>query len=80
MLPCNVGLMTVQTAQIVEGACTELQSEVWECRSCGDSAPCRVEITFSTANMPEHIKGKQRFSCQVCLCAERAWPRWNRMQ
>ena len=54
-----------------------LQVEKWECRACGIDAPCSVEITFSDAKLPEHLKGNQRFRT-VCLCAENQ-PDWKRI-
>lgn len=62
-------------------SCNEhLQVEVWECRACGDEAPCRVEITFSDTKMPQHLKGRQRFTRMVCLCGETPTPFWDRKE
>lgn len=58
-----------------------LQVESWECRACDKRAPCRVEIVFDVANLPEYVKGLQRFRSMVCLCNESpkgGKPQWNR--
>lgn len=62
-----------------QAACSALQVEVWECRACDNRAPCRVEITFSDAKLPQHLKGNQRFRRMVCLCNESPTPLWDRM-
>jgi hypothetical protein len=68
-----------RAARSGEAACSALQVEVWECRACDDRAPCRVEITFSDAKLPQHLKGNQRFRRMDCLCNERPDPLWVRM-
>jgi len=68
-----------RAARKSEAACSALQVEVWECRACDDRAPCRVEITFSDAKLPAHLKGNQRFRRMVCLCNECPTPLWDRM-
>jgi hypothetical protein len=68
-----------RAARSGEAACSALQVEVWECRACDNRAPCRVEITFSDAKLPQHLKGNQRFRRMVCLCNESPSPLWDRM-
>ena len=70
----------IKAAQAVahHGLVLPLQAEKWECRACGIEAPCKVEIVFSDAKLPEHLKGNQRFRRMVCLCEEKR-PDWKRV-
>jgi len=54
-----------------------LKVEVWECRACDRSAPCRVEITYSDDKLPTHLKDKHRFRRRACICDESPFPAWD---
>jgi hypothetical protein len=55
--------------------------QVWECNVCDRNFPCRVEIHTSDTNLPEHLKGNERFRNRVCICNEYPTkPEWKRLQ
>lgn len=59
--------------------CSALRVEAWECRRCGKTAPCRVEITYEPTPYP-HVEKQDRFRNRECLAAEPGLiPEWKRM-
>lgn len=42
--------------------------ERWECNVC--ELPCRIEITTTDEKLPKHLKGRDRFVSQGCVCKE----------
>jgi len=57
---------------------TGLLIERWICTHCGNEAPCKLEITYSDAKLPEHLKGRQRLARNVCPCGECPSAQWER--
>lgn len=60
--------------------CSALRVEIWECRACGNDAPCRVEITHQPTKYP-HVESQPRFTTRNrgCICDERLDPAWIRL-
>jgi len=60
-----------------EDGCAGNNQERWECNVCG--VPCRIEIEFSDAKLPHHLKGNpSRFRDKRCPCKE-INPEWERI-
>lgn len=57
---------------------SQLQSEKWKCTKCDDEAPCLLEIVFSDEKLPEHLKGRQRLTRNICPCGEHPSADWQR--
>lgn len=56
-----------------------MKTEIWECKDCDIDAPCRIEIKYSDAKLPEHLKGNERFRDKRCFCTETSFPDWRRL-
>ncbi len=56
-----------------------MKTEIWECNQCDEDAPCRIEIKYSDAKLPGHLKGNARFRDKRCFCEESHLPDWDRL-
>ena len=54
--------------------------QMWECSECAVGFPCRVEIHTSDSELPEHLRGNERFRKRICICNEPTNPDWKRVQ
>jgi hypothetical protein len=54
-----------------------LITETWECRECGNVAPCRLRITY-TLTSDQWIDEQDHFRRRdVCVCQEKDDPEWR---
>jgi hypothetical protein len=52
-------------------------TEKWQCTHCGKEAPCKLEVSYTDVKLPEHVKGKLRFTKKICVCNEYPTPAWE---
>ena len=59
---------------IVEEAKKRVKKEIWECKRCGESAPCRIEINYELCEYGK--EPHERFTGAPCVCKERHDYEW----
>lgn len=54
-----------------------MKVERWECVECG--SPCRIEIYYSDAKLPEHLLDEDKFRNKECLCKNSPSTKWTKI-